>query len=140
MIRLPGDADYQLSQQLRLPYTNGVVTAVVEYLCYNHVVVCITEVDGVATVPVQGVIHREDARYGLKDTDKLHRLFSPGDTLHGRILSLGNNGPLVISTADDAHGVVKAVDFKTLQEVRLARDKGGFFLNGVDLQRKAAKL
>ncbi|KAI5191060.1 hypothetical protein NECID01_1290 [Nematocida sp. AWRm77] len=138
MTTLPGSPEYRINQQIRLPYTNGIVTAVVEYVCYSHVMVVLTEVDGMKTIPAQGIVHREDSMYGIKDTDKLNVLFSSGDTIHGRVLSLGNCGSLVISTADEAHGVVKAVDFRTQKEIRLSN--GQFLWNGVPLMRKVARI
>lgn len=121
-----------------LPFTNGVVTAVVEYICYTHVLIRLIEINGYPTISAQGVIHREDAMYGIKDEDKLSDLFSPGDTIYGRILSLGSTGPVIVSTADPAHGVILAVDFETQNKIPINGNK--IVYNGVILKRKIAEM
>ncbi|OAG28936.1 exosome complex component CSL4 [Nematocida displodere] len=142
MLLLPGEEtnyltiDQKTPNKLVLPYVGGITTATVEYICYNHVVLLITHVDGVKTVKMSGVLHREDALFGIKDEDRLNELFSPGDVVYGRILSLGDTGHIVLSTADPAHGVIKAVDWKTLKDVKLVNGK--FISNGVPLKRKIA--
>jgi len=145
---LPGESHSPKSHPLRsaphpvrfltLPYTNAVISGVVDYVCYNHVLITLLKVDGKETVGAQGVIHREDSMFGIKDSDKLNELFSPGDIVHGRVLSLGDTGPVVVSTADESHGVVKATDFATETEIRLTQ--GQFIFNKEILKRKVAKL
>ncbi|KAI5192936.1 exosome complex component CSL4 [Nematocida minor] len=133
---LPGQDGYR--EMLVRPYVNSTATAVVEFIAYNYVILRIKMINGVKSVEVPAVIHREDALYGIKDDDKLNELFSPGDTVHGRVLSLGESGNIVLSTADESHGVVKAMDYGTLQEVKLSRGK--FVHKGKELKRKTAIL
>ncbi|KAI5179711.1 exosome complex component CSL4 [Nematocida sp. AWRm80] len=133
---LPGESTY--IPKYILPQTSDSVTAVVEYVCYAHVMVTILTVNGNNTPNVSGIIHREDCMYGIKDEHKLNELFSPGDIIHGKILSLGNTGDIVISTANEMHGVIKAIDFNTLKEIPLKNNQ--FILNGAPLKRKTAIL
>ncbi|KAI5167078.1 exosome complex component CSL4 [Nematocida sp. AWRm78] len=133
---LPGEYGY--TPKLIRPYVNSTATCIVEYIAYNHVLLRVIAIDGIKSIEVPAVIHREDAQYGIKDETKLNELFSPGDTVHGRVLSLGESGNVVISTADTAHGVVKAKDYETLQDIRMSKNK--FIHNGKELKRKNAIL
>lgn len=131
---LPGQKEYRPA--LIRPYVNSTVTAIIEFIAYSHVILRVIEIDGIKSIEVSAMLHREDALYGIKDDQKLNELFSPGDTVYGRVLSLGNSGNIVISTADASHGVVKAKDYDSLENIRLTRNK--FIHNGKELKRKAA--
>lgn len=133
---LPGEKEYK--PRLLRPYVNGIISGIVEFIATTHVLVTIKQIDGRNSVEVPGVIHREDAMYGIKDSEKLNKLFSPGDTIFGRVLSLGESGNVVISTADPAHGVVKAVEYESLETIRVS--KGKITYKGRDLKRKTAVL
>ncbi|KAI5160597.1 hypothetical protein NEAUS03_1242 [Nematocida ausubeli] len=133
---LPGESKYM--PHIIRPYVNSTATCIVEFIAYGHVLLRIIAIDGIKSIEVSAVLHREDALYGIKDDAKLSELFSPGDTVHGRVLSLGKKGNVVISTADPSHGVVKAKDFETLADVRMTKNK--FIHNGKELNRKAAIL
>ncbi|KAI5171084.1 exosome complex component CSL4 [Nematocida sp. LUAm3] len=132
---LPGDPLY--AAKLIFPEVNYIATAQVEYIQYMHVSLRMLQVNGVETLPVPAVIHREDAMYGIKDEDKLSTLFSPGDTVHARILSLGGEGPIVLSTSDDYHGVLSAMDFSTQKRLPIRNNQ--ILHNGVPLKRKIAQ-
>lgn len=133
---LPGEGIYKT--RLMRPCVNNIAEGTVEYIQNTHVIIKIKRVDGIESVEVPGVIHREDAMYGIKDSEKLNELFSPGDTIIGRILSLGETGPVVISTADPSHGVVRAVDYTTGETIRIAQNK--LIHKGKELKRKIAIL
>ena len=120
------------------PRVNKMVKCVVECTYYTHVLVRLLETDGLPTLGVQAVINREDCMFGIKDEHRLSDLFSPGDTVIARVLSLGHTGHVVLSTADPAHGVIKAVEYSTLREIRL---QSGAFRgsDGKPLPRKTAQ-
>ncbi|KAI5185879.1 exosome complex component CSL4 [Nematocida homosporus] len=133
---LPGELHYQ--PQFLLPYVSAMATATVEYIAHTYVLVKLVEIEGLPTLSLPGIIHREDTMYGIKDEHHLHEMFSPGDVLIGRVLSLSNSGPIVLSTADPAHGIITAVDFTT--QKRLPIKNGQITQNGNVLKRKLASL
>ncbi|KAH9385824.1 uncharacterized protein NEMAJ01_0720 [Nematocida major] len=133
---LPGDGEYRAA--VVRPTVNSLVTAVVEYVAQTHAILRIKMVNGVPSINSLAILHREDALYGIKDSAKMNRLFSTGDTVYGRIVSFSDSGHAVIATAEETQGVVRAVDFSTLLEIK--RVKGKFVQGKTVLERKAASI
>lgn len=128
-VQLPGNGSEHMkinghaTSQILLPYPGCVVTATVQYVQFRHVEVQVHRVDGARTCKQPGIIHREDAAYGMKDEVNLNEMFVPGDLVHGRVLSLGHTGELVITTADAKHGVVRGFDWETKKPAKISNGK-----------------
>jgi exosome complex RNA-binding protein Csl4 len=109
-VRLPGDGTHYLEiggspvYRRRFPRVGSMVRGRVEQIGVGSLSVKICEVDGVRSPEYLGTIQKEDMCLAFKDEMSISDLFMPGDMVRAKVTSLGNNGPIALSTVGEGEG------------------------------------